>query len=365
MKFDLNKPIVLNRPIHDDFIVDKIRLSNTTTKYKWRKNMYNKKGAVTGGTILIIVLLCVGAYVLIPSVQTAVDDIFGGEPYVPTPTAATTKCPSTGLTEVTLNTQEALASSVTNANTTYFVYDNGALVKNGETGSDGTVAFDVECGVGKKYTMFVNNDKVATGFYGQTVTIDASAATEVINLKMYEYGGVNLASVVSSAAPDGNGSIKIGAGKTCGFTVTFSENETASAFNKPILLLEVNATAITDITMTGVDEVANKIPIRLSSAMVSGRTMYGFEYPHLIKSTDAAVKVSGQLVLDPTRTVVVALTNNLTAKVVDQAKYIKANYQTLSLNEGFLESTENKDTLTEIGGTDSNEQTLYFNGDYC
>lgn len=326
--------------------------------------MFNKNGAITGGTVLIIVLLVVGAYVFIPSVQTTVDDILGGEPSIPT-TTAISKCPSTGLTEVTLNTQEALASTVTNANTTYFVYDNGALVKNGETGSDGTVAFDVECGVGKQYTMYVNNDKVETGFYGQTVTIDATAATDVINLKMYEYGEVNLASVVSSAAPDGNGSIKIGAGKTCGFTITFSENETASAYNKPILLLEVNATAVQDITMTGVNEVTSKIPSRLSSAMVAGKQMYAFEYPELVKSTDAAVKVSGQIVFSSSMSVVTALANNLDVVIVDQARYIISDYQTLSLNEGFLEAAENRDTLAEIGGLDSANATLYFNGNYC
>ena len=61
----------------------------------------NKKGAqMTGGLVILIILGVVAAYMFIPAVQ----DIF--KPGVPAAVpAAVGRFPSSGLTEVTLNTQ--------------------------------------------------------------------------------------------------------------------------------------------------------------------------------------------------------------------------------------------------------------------
>ncbi len=183
---------------------------------------------MTGGLVILIILGVVAAYMFIPAVQ----DIFKPGVSV-SDEVAVGRCPSSGLTEVTLNSQEALASSATNSNVSYYVYDNGELMKNGITGSDGTVTFDLACGANKRYTMLTFNDvSTAAGIYPITTIVDASDAQEVINLKTYEYGQVNLANLGSSVDPAQSYQVAAGTGKTCGFVITMTANESAAAFNK-------------------------------------------------------------------------------------------------------------------------------------
>lgn len=318
----------------------------------------NKKGAkMSGGLVLLIAAIFIFGYT-----QGFFDNFLS--PAVDTPEPGADNCPSSGLTEVTLNAQEALASSATAANVSYYIYENGMLIKNGDTGDDGTVAIDLACGEGKSYEALILNEKTETGFYPQTITIEANGATVTKNLKMYEYGSMNLASVVSSSSPAGNGSISPGTGKNCGFTLTFSENESAAAYNKPLIMCLVNSTAVIDVTMTGVTEVAHKKPIRVTSP--GNHQYYVFEYDEMIKSTDGAVKVNGKLQFTSSATVDDnGGSNNMSCILVDQASYRKAEYQTLELSEGFVEAGENSETIVDIGALDSNRQTLYFNGDYC
>lgn len=316
--------------------------------------MKNKIGAMTGGTVVLIVLALVAAYMFVPAVQ----DIF--KPAAPE--VAVGRCPSSGLTEVTLNTQEALASSATNAEVDYYIYDGSVLAKQGST-TLGTVSFDVECGVGKTYQMLVINETVAHGFYPKTVTVDASGATDIHNLKLYQYGEIGLSSIVSSADPTGATNISGGQGKTCGFTLTFANNESASGFDKPLILCQVNTTAITDLTMTGVTEASTKRPSRIGPT--TGMKYYTFEYPSMIKSTDAGIKISGKIQFSTSATFSDALTNNMTCKIIDQTKYQVAEYKTLSLTDGFILAAEDE-TTTDIGAIDSNTQALVFrNSSYC
>jgi len=317
----------------------------------------NKQGKITAGVGILIALALVAIYTMnIAGVQ---DFLKPSVPIVP----VVGRCPSSGLTEVTLNTQEALASTATNANVTYFAFDGSTLVKNGETGTDGTVSFDLACGVGKTYQLLVFNDKTTTGYYPKTVTVDASGPIDIQNMKVYEHGAVDIASIVSSTDPTGNGSIKGGTGKVCGYTITFSENESASAFNKPLIVCHVNSTSVIDMTMSGVTEVPTKKPTRLTS--VSGHQYYVFEYDKLLKSTDGAVKLSGALQFSASASILATDTNNMSCIVIDQATYKVSEYKTMSLSEGFLEAAENRETVADIGALDATAEELSFNGHYC
>ena len=313
--------------------------------------MKNKAGkGMSTGVIILLVAVLVFAY--------ATD--LGGLKTALTPAeevAVTGRCPSSGLTEVTINSQEALASTATDAEVDYYIYDNGVLVKEGSTVL-GTVSFDVECGVNKRYTMMVLNETTSEGFYPQTVTVDATGATDIHNFKMYQFGEIGIGSVVSSADPTGGANVSGGAGKTCGFTMTFSNNESASGFNKPLILCQVNSTAIADISMSGVTESNAKKPVRVSS--ISGHQYYTFEYPELIKSTDAAVKVSGKIQFSTGATFSLNAANNMSCKIVDQTEYQVAEYKTLSLSEGFIVAAENSETIADIGAPDSNVVTMMY-----
>lgn len=319
----------------------------------------NKKGAMSGGLIILLLVVLVLAY---SQNWLGLKDLISPGPV--TPPTPLGKCPSSGLTEVTINAQEALASTATNANVSYYIYDDGTLVKEGETGSDGTVSVDVACAVGKTYSAIILNEKALTGFYPQQFSIDASDATFTKNLKMYEFGQINVASVVSSADPTGAANISAGTGKTCGFTVTFSNNESASGYDKPLILVLTNSSAVTDLTMDGVTEVPSKKPQRITTP--SNLIWYAFEYPSMIKSTDAAIKVSGKVQFSSSMTVDSnAGKNNLSVIVVDQTAYRVAEYKTLSLSDGFVTAAENLETQGAVGAPDSNRQTLAFVGTYC
>ena len=322
------------------------------------KNM-NKKGfQVTGGVVIIVGIVLVLAYT-----QGYLDFIFQpAEPVLPV--LPTSQCPSSGLTEVTLNTQEALASTATDAMVSYYVYDNGVLVKEGTSGSDGEVSFDLGCSIGQKYTMLVVNESTSSGYYPQTVTVDATKSTDVHNLKMYEYGEIALGYVGSYADPARGDNIYAGLGKTCEFEISFSENESASAFNKPLIMCLANVSSVIDVTMdsTIVTEAAAKKPIRLSAK--TGYQYYAFEYDTLLKSTDSGPKITGKIEFSASTTPKGA--DNFSCLIVDQATFKVAEYKTLSLSDGFLQATENTETLADVGAPDSNIKNMYFNDTaYC
>lgn len=318
--------------------------------------MKNKLGQMKGGWLILVVIALVAAYMFNLG---GIQDLFK----VPEDKIAVDNCPSSGLTEWTLNAQEALASTATDANVSYYVYDNGVLVKSGDTGTDGTVSIDVECGRGKTYQALVLNENTTVGFYPQQVTIDASGPTDVSNLKMYEYGQVSVANVGSSSDPTGDDNISAGTGKNCGFTITFSNNESASGINKPLIMCLVNVSAVTDVTMSGVTEASAKKPNRISA--ISNHQYYVFELDKLVKSTDSAIKVNGMIQFSSSASIVTTEGNNMSCIVVDQATYRKAEYKTLSLSEGFVEAAENVETISDIGAPDSNRMTLEFAGTYC
>ncbi len=315
----------------------------------------NKKAKMSGGHLILLIL--VGIYVV---TQTSLfDEILGGEE---TPIG---NCPSSGLTEVTINTQEALASSATNANVTYFVFDNGVLHKNGETGSDGTVSFDVECGAGKTYTALIYNEVANDGFYPEQVTIDASGPTFTINKQMYQYGGVNLVSVASNIDPAGNSNVSAGLGKECGFVITYTVNESASAFNKPLIICEANTSCVSDVTLNGVTEAPSKRPNRLSA--YKGYAWYTWEVDKLVKSSDPAQKLEGSIKFSSTVNTTGRGEENMTCRIVDQATFKLANYKTMSLSEGFVEAAEDTESITDVGGPDSNLAVLHYENPsgYC
>ena len=323
----------------------------------------NKKGAMTGGIAILIVIGIVAVYMLnIGGIQ----DIELFKKQVTTDNGVTSRCPSSGLTEITLNAQEALASTATDSGVSYYVYDNGALVKEGETGADGAISFDLGCGVNKRYTMLVLNETAASGSYAQTVTIDASGPTDIHNLKTYEFGQMNIANIGSSSDPAEGSNVSGGAGKTCGFVITFANNETSSGYNKPLIMCEANTTSVTDININGVTKADAKKPTRITST--AGKQYHVFELDRMLLSTEGAVKLTGTIQFSASN----APDNsdgsdNMTCMIVDQAKYKKAEYKTLSLSDGWVTAAENAETVNNTGARDSQQTSLFYSSDggYC
>lgn len=326
------------------------------------KNKMNNKGAaISGGMILLFVAALVVVYMFVPSVQDTVDGIFQPGEEI-TPPVGESKCPSSGLTEVTLNVQEALASTATNKNVNYYAFDDGTLVKDGETGADGTVSFDLGCAANKKYTILILNETAASGCYPETVTIDASGPISVHNIEVYEFGQAKLSNVGSSVDPAETHNVSGGAGKTCGIVLTFANNESVSGYNKPLIMCQANTTAVTNIIWNGATEADEKAPVRVSAS--SGFAYWTYEIPRMIKSTEGAIKLTGTIEFAASKSP--KASSNMTCKIVDQATFKVAAYKTLSLEEGFLEAAENTETRAEIGATDSETFDLHLDkGSYC
>ncbi len=323
-------------------------------------NIKNKKGAaLSGGMVLLILAVAVAAYMFIPAVQ----EIFQPAAPVTPPVPSAGRCPSSGLTEITLNTQEALASTATNANVAYYAFDNGVLVKEGSTGTDGTVSFDLGCAVGQKYTVLVLNETVQTGFYPKTITVDASGPTDVHNMKLYEFGGITIANLGSSVDPAEVANVSGGVGKTCGIILTFAVNETASGYNKPLIMCQANISTVSNIHFNGVTRADAKAPVRVSS--YTGWSYWTFELDRMLESTEGAVKLTGTIEFGASAPVN-AKANNLSCVIVDQSTFKVAEYKTLSLSDGFLEAAENTETRAEIGAPDSDLQQMFIGqGTYC
>ena len=321
--------------------------------------MNGKKGAISGGMLLLIAVALVFAYT---QNFVGLKDLISPAPTPPTPgPTGTVGCPSSGLTSVTINAQEALASTATDANVSYYVYDGSSLIANGDTGSDGAVSIDVACGAGKSYKGLVINEKRHDGFYPQQFTVDATGPTDVHNFKMYQFGTIDVASIVASSDPTGGTNISGAAGRSCGWTVTFSENETASAYDNPIVLCRVNSTAVIDLTLSGT--TLGSRPSRINT--LSGFQDYAFVLGQMVKSTDSAVKLSGKLVFSSSASFADTHQNNLSCIVIDQATYRVAEFKTLSLEDGFKTAAENEETVADIGGADSDRATLMYGGTYC
>jgi len=311
----------------------------------------NKKGAISGTFLIIAAVILVVVWTQTTVIQDLLN--MGVEPDKEVPG----KCPSSGLTEITINTQEALASTATNSVHDYYVFDkDGVLVTNGNSGGDGQSTFDIKCGINKEYDVVVLNDSANSGFYAQEFVVDASESTFTKNLQTYEYGQMDISNIGSDADPAGTANVSSGIGKTCSFTITYTVNESASAYNKPLILCEANSTSVQDVTMSGVSEADSKKPTRKSVA-TSGNEWFVFEQDEMIKSTDAAQKVSGKILFSSS--VTPDSTSNMTCEIVDQATYKKAAYKTLSLNEGFVEAAED-DSNSDVGAPDSDRVAIHF-----
>lgn len=313
----------------------------------------NNKGEIKLGQLVILAaIVFFGVMFLVPG---GWQGILGGAPATSsTPAVSSGNCPSTGLTTVTLNAYQALASTPTTATVTYYVYDkSGKFITSGTTAA-GTSSFTLGCGQGIKYDVVALNETPTTGFYAQSFEVPADSPTYTKNLQMYLYGSVNFVNLISSVDPAGHSNISAGPGKTCGLTATFTVNKTASAINNPILVFTVNTSAVDHMTWTGLNPVDSKIPSRLSAS--AGYRLNAFELPKVALSTDSAYKIGGTITFLSTAS---QGPDGMSAIIVDQATWRKAAYTSLSSTDGFLESAQNAETIADVGAGDS--QPVYLN----
>lgn len=335
--------------------------------------MANKRGeAKTGTTILIIALVILAAYFFIPSVKTTLDGFLAGIGGAGTggtpsgnqnaPLTNTADCPTTGVTTLTINVQDELATTATNRDVEYFIFNGNSLIKEGTTGSDGTVAVDVACGKDYKVLLVNTTNTAGTGAYSKVVDVAARTAAQTINERVVLFGRSKILGIENPADPSGNANVSIGASATKNFNLKFSANYTGYGFNRPIIMCQANVTEITDIVISSFSDGTSVVrpasnPKRVSAN--AGYAYYGFEYPKLLAPKDGVISAIGTITAGSTAPAT-AGNNSMTCIIIDQATWKTSSYKTAkSIDEGFKTGPENTETTADVGGPDAQE-TYYF-----
>lgn len=324
------------------------------------------------GTFLMWALIIgVVAYAAnIGGFQGTVNNLFGGSSSgsdggstggVPTDEALKL-CPTDGVTTYTLNTQDALTTTATNLDVEYYVFNGNKLIKEGTTGSDGTVSFDVACG--KDYKLLLVNTTTGTsngGVYAKTLDLKARIAEDTVNEELVSIGQAKILGIENPADPSRNANISIVASQTKQFDIKFSANVTQKGYNQPIILCQANVTSIADVNIgsfsdgTPVKEVTS-LPKRVSAT--AGYAYYGFEYPKLLEPGMGVVTASGSIVASATTP---STADSMDCKIVDQATWKTSGYKVAtSPEEAFKTGAENTETNADVGGTDSSVVVLEF-----
>lgn len=326
----------------------------------------NKNGKISTGAVILIVAVIIGLFLLYQNGN--LNGILNGNNQNNQPSS---KAPSTQLTSLQINTLDALASTTTSAPAVAYVFssDGSQYVTSGATTSSST-AFTVN--YGKTYKVVVINTTAGNGYYPVQFDVNADSANVNKQISLYKTGSINVIGVTSSADPAAAANIAAAAGKTCGFTVTFSENTTAAAFNKPLIMCQGNVSTVTQINIPadgmGIVSANNLAPSRVTAT--AGYTYWTYELPKMVLSTDGTYKVGGTVTFSASSGPASGPVDvdTMKCKIIDQTDWINSNYQTMSLTDGFKEAAQNGQTLTDIGAIDSNTGTLTYNSSatsYC
>jgi hypothetical protein len=325
--------------------------------------MYNKKAE--SDILKIVVIVAVG--LLIANLVGVIDlsqyiGTSSEKPSVDLTDEATKNCPTTGTTTYTINVQDALTSTATNVDAEYFIFNGNKLIKEGTTGSDGTVDVDVTCGKDYKLLLVNTTAGLSNGLYQGVYDLKARISADTLNAKLYDVGSGKILGIENPADPSGNANVSLTAGATKNFDLKFVANSTEDGFNKPIIMCEANVTEISSINLasfsdgTTVKEVTS-LPKRLSPS--SGQQYYAWEYPKILTPNMGVVTASGNLVVSGS--VTPAATSDMTCILIDQATWKSSDYKTASsIDEGFKIGPENTETLADTGGPDSTTSSYTF-----
>lgn len=325
----------------------------------------NKKAQKGMSPFAWIVIALVAAFIFIPSFNATVKDWFSGTSTPSTGVGITdsSSCPTSGVTTYTLNVQDELATTATNVDTEYYVFNGASLIKEGTTGSDGTTSFDVACG--KNYKTLLLNSTVGSGsggYYAKIVDMNARISQETVNTEIVSVGGARIVRMINpnyvDTGSDANTNMTLSAGQSKSFQIQFEANGTNRGYQNPIILCQGNISSISTIDLssfsdgTPVKDVTQ--PSRISAS--TGYRYYAWEYGALLKSTSGAVVASGSITATSTAP---ATADTIACKIVDQQHWKTSGYKTAtSPEQAFMFGPENTETLADVGGTDSSTASI-------
>lgn len=330
----------------------------------------NNKGKMELPAVLLwaAVIVAILYFVGFAPVKSTIDGFLGTS----TPSSSgqtdtnlvTNTCPSSGKTTVVLNTQDALATTATNVNAEYYLFDGATLAYSGKTAS-GTASFDVTCG--KTYKAVVLNTTATSGAYAEYFDVDAYTASKTFNKQLVQFGGALINSIQNPNDPSRLANVSLVAGATKSFEIYFSANVTAKGYNKPVIICSANVTTITDVKIASFSD--GTVPVKVSTpkriTAEQGDQLYAYEYPKLLEPSVGTIVARGSLTAD--KSTAPATTDTITCRLVDQATWKSASYQSKSLDAGLVTGPENtEDANSDVGALDSSTSsyTLQNAGGY-
>ncbi len=272
----------------------------------------------------------------------------------------TDTCPTDGTTTYTLNVQDALTSTATNIDAEYYVFNGNKLIKDGNTGSDGTVTVDVACG--KDYQLLLLNTTADDGAYAEIIDLKPRISEDTINAELVRFGNANILGIENPADPARNSNVSLSAGATKNFDLKFVANQTDRGYNRPIIMCQVNISSISGVSIgsfsdgTAVTSVAT-LPKRITAT--GGYAYYAWEYPKMLTPKQGVVTASGSITA--LASVTPSTADSMDCIIVDQATWKVASYKTASsISEAFKTGPENTETLSEVGGDDAAASSYEF-----
>jgi len=268
--------------------------------------------------------------------------------------------PSDLETTITLNTGDALATTATNANVSYYVFTaDGKYQKEGTT-SAGTGTFDVAAGRDYKIILYDDTagtsdvDYVPTEVSFSTNGADPSGrALQTINVDLYKESNATIKAVQDPV--DLNANVSAVAGSTVAFDLLIATTSSNALVHKPVVQVDINSTEVEDVKISGLSSV--ECPTR--NSVSAGHKHYCFLYDIDLKASDGIKKLSGTLLIDSATTP--ATTSGATFTILDTGIYREAGYRTAGYS-AFKYGTENPVDDSNIGSADSASLFLEYNG---
>lgn len=277
----------------------------------------------------------------------------------------TKNCPTTGITTYTINVQDELASTATNVDSEYYIFNGNKLIKEGTTGSDGSVDVDVTCGKDYQLLLLNTTSTAGSGAYSKVYNLQARTSADTLNAELVMFGNGKILGIENPADPSRNANVTLGAGATKQFELKFVANATAQGYNRPIIMCEVNVSAISSVNIGSFSDGASvvsvsSLPKRITAT--AGDTYYAWEYPKILTPDMGVISASGTITA--LASVAPGTNDDMSCKLVDQATWKTSSYKTAtSIDAAFKTSAENSETLADVGGPDSSVSTYAYIND--